>query len=129
MYIYIDLPKLQVAISTSPQDPLLGQPFNITCSVMFTYGLINTPNITWSKSDSISNIDDLYMTEKTSLYEPVLNLTLIADELELNYRGRYVCTAFYNFTDSTFDFDSVTESYSIYLPGKWIILKLIIIIN
>ena len=115
---FLEIPPLQLNISTSGYTDV-GQSFNMTCSVRVVEGLVEQPNVTWTKMDDVSmgDLDDLNITTVTVIDGPVTNVTIILDPVLFEHRGVYICMAEFNIS-LTFDGDSDSQEYELIVSCK-----------
>ena len=107
------MPPLELNITTSGYTEI-GQSFNITCSVRVVEGLVQQPDVTWTKMDDVSmgDLDELNIPTITVIDGSVTNLTVILDPVLFEHRGVYICMAEFNIS-MTNDDDSDSQEYTL----------------
>ena len=115
---FLELPPLQLNISTSGYTEV-GQSLNMTCSVRVVEGLVQQPNVTWTKMDDVSmgDLDELNITTITVIDGSITNVTVMLDPVLFEHRGMYICIAEYNIS-LTYDADSNSQEYIIIVYCK-----------
>lgn len=123
MSLTIDLPELNVSITTSPVQATAGDPFNITCTVTYTERLIVVPTMSWEYTND-ANIQE---TKISSLTKPSVSLSLVLDSAVYDQNGIYTCVVRYNITSYTLDYDEESIEYELAVPCKLSIHCLLLI--
>ena len=119
-----DLPDIDIDISTSGSTEV-DQKLNITCTVILVEGLVGNLTVNWTKTDDLTEVDNLDDLQVRTSDGAVTNSTLVLDPVVFDYRGVYTCVAIFN-TSFTNDDATSSKDHELVVDSKFCVTKCIL---
>ena len=114
---FSDLPDINIDVSTSGSTEV-GQTLNITCTVVLVERLVGNLTVNWTKTDDLTEVDNLDDLQVRTSDGAVTNSTLVLDPVVFEYRGVYTCVVMFN-TSFTNDDTTSSKDHKLVVDSKF----------